>query len=206
MKNSAKKLAANRRNARSSTGPKTPEGKAASAQNSTTHGLTGAFRCLPHEDPAVFVQLLETYRSEFKPASEHQRFLVGELAHSRCRLDRVRRFEAVALEQMLANEWDETNPDTEIVKAISYRCTNILDLLQRYTTTAERAYYRAHRELMQSRSKEKQNEANDAQVWLKAQIEATPMPDWGISYQPLQAPPPVEALPMDQPAEPNAQT
>src|SRR6266496_439054 len=165
MKNFNKKRDANRRNAQNSTGPRTPEGKAASATNSTTHGLSSAFRLLPHEDATAFDQLFETYTGEFSPSSEHERFLVSEMAQSRWRLDRVRRFEAVALEQMMIGDWDKTNPDSSIVEAISRRCNNILDLLQRYGTAAERSYYRAHRELTQARSSKKRNEANDAQTW-----------------------------------------
>ncbi len=49
MFTSLRKLQANRANAQKSTGAKTPEGKAASAQNRTTHGLLGQFRVLPGE-------------------------------------------------------------------------------------------------------------------------------------------------------------
>ena len=178
MKNFNKKRDANRRNAQNSTGPRTPEGKAASSRNSTTHGLSSAFIALPHEDPSVFDQRLATYTSEFSPQTEHERFLVTELAHSRCRLDRVRRFEACALEHMLTGEFDKTNPDSEIVDRMRYKCKNILDTLLRYATAAERSYHRAHRELQQGRSKQKQNEANDSQAWLKKQIESTPIAEW----------------------------
>jgi len=46
---SKKKIAANRRNAKKSTGPKTPEGKAVSAQNATRHGLLSRRAVLPDE-------------------------------------------------------------------------------------------------------------------------------------------------------------
>ena len=60
-------ILANRQNAARSTGPKTPEGKAASSRNATRHGLTGVFHVLPHEDPAEFEQLAAAVRDEFRP-------------------------------------------------------------------------------------------------------------------------------------------
>jgi hypothetical protein len=48
MATSEKQLAANRRNARNSTGPKTPEGKAASSRNALKHGIFS--RTLEHLD------------------------------------------------------------------------------------------------------------------------------------------------------------
>jgi hypothetical protein len=45
---------ANRRNAQASTGPRTPEGKAASSANATRHGLSAAFRVLPNENQEEF--------------------------------------------------------------------------------------------------------------------------------------------------------
>ncbi|HEX9841636.1 MAG TPA: hypothetical protein VGC20_02755 [bacterium] len=44
---SKKQIAANRRNAKKSTGPRPPEGKAASAQNAVKHGLLSRTPLLP---------------------------------------------------------------------------------------------------------------------------------------------------------------
>ncbi len=167
---SNRKKRANQRNAKQSTGPKTPEGKAASAGNATTHGLTSAFSVLPHEDSSAFQQLLEKLAKEFTPGSEHEKFLVDIMAQSRWRLERTRRFEDIAFEQMFG-EVDESDPDHLIVERLTIRTPNIIDLLQRYATAAERSYFRAHRELTQSRNRKKRNEANDAQIWMKQRLE-----------------------------------
>ncbi len=175
---SRRQRAANRRNAQHSTGPKTPEGKAASAQNATTHGLSSSFTVLPHEDHDAYAQLCETLQKEHIPTTEHERFLVTQMAESRWRLDRTHRFEAVAFDQFL-DEYDETNPDHIIVRELTNRTSNIMDLLQRYRTAAERSYYKAHRELTQGRKDEERNEAkvaNDPMAWLKEQLAQNPTP------------------------------
>ena len=173
---SKRKSAANRRNAQKSTGPKTPEGKAASAQNATSHGLSSSFAVLPHEDPAAYAQLLETLQKEHTPATDHEKFLVTQMAESRFRLHRTNRFEAIAYDQLLY-EPDETNPDHLIVQKLNYKTPNIFDLLQRYKTAAERSYYKAHRELTQGRKNEKRNEATQASdplAWLKTHLDQQP--------------------------------
>jgi hypothetical protein len=184
MKSTSKKAAVNRLNAQKSTGPKTPEGKLISSKNSTSHGFNGQFTVLPHEDQAAYDALLEKYRSEFGPQTEHESFLVEQLAQSRWRLDRIRRFETIAFEHLLLdsrNDVDETNPDARIVARLTWRTADPIAVLQRYATAAERSYYRAHRELTQGRTREKRNEAKDAQVWLKQQLEqipVEPLPDF----------------------------
>jgi hypothetical protein len=94
-------ITANQHNASLSTGPKTPEGKAAAARNATKHGLSGAFTVLPHEDQDEFDILLACLRDEFKPAGEHESFLVEQMAQSRWRLARAGRLETAMLDQML---------------------------------------------------------------------------------------------------------
>ena len=54
------KLAANRRNARKSTGPRTPEGKARVAQNARKHGLTAQGAIVTAETREAYT----TYRNQ----------------------------------------------------------------------------------------------------------------------------------------------
>ena len=59
-----KQMAANRRNARHSTGPKTARGKATSAQNATRHGLLAQTVVLHDEDPEECAAFYTAIREE----------------------------------------------------------------------------------------------------------------------------------------------
>jgi hypothetical protein len=85
---------ANRLNAKKSTGPRTPEGKATSSRNSLLHGLTAAKHFLPDEDPAGPALLLEDLRAEWKPNGPTQELLVERMAVASWRLRRFVRVEA----------------------------------------------------------------------------------------------------------------
>ena len=200
---SRRKRAANRRNAQHSTGPKTEEGKAASARNATSHGLSSSFHVLPHEDHDAYARLLESLQKEHAPTSEHEKFLVAQMAESRWRLDRTNRFEAIAFDQFF-EEYDKNDPDHLIVLKLSNRTSNIMDLLQRYRTSAERSYYKAHRELSQGRKDAKRNEAKpaaDPLAWVKEQLDRNPDPP---GHDPFWAPPrcPQTGTPRNEPNSP----
>jgi hypothetical protein len=68
----------NKQNAQHSTGPKTEEGKAKSAQNALTHGLSS--KIPPLENPE-FVEFLQGFIDERKPQTPSQLLWVEELAH-----------------------------------------------------------------------------------------------------------------------------
>ena len=75
----------NRRNARRSTGPKTPEGRAASSQNALKHGLYSTTVLLPGEDHAEFQALLDSFLAEHAPSTPTESTLVQQMAASLCR-------------------------------------------------------------------------------------------------------------------------
>ena len=88
-KSSQKRIEANRRNAQKSSGPRTPEGKARSSQNATTHGLSSLNRnplspgCfLKIEDEADFKGLLEEYTTTYKPQHRDEFDLLNQAVYA----------------------------------------------------------------------------------------------------------------------------
>jgi hypothetical protein len=91
---SDKQAQANRRNALRSTGPKTPEGKAAVRHNATKHGLLSQEVLLPGEDAATLEELGERLRAELQPVGELEGLLVDRIIAAYWRLRRLGRVEA----------------------------------------------------------------------------------------------------------------
>ena len=91
---SEKKAEANRRNALKSTGPKTPEGKAAVRLNALKHGLLSREVLLPGEDEEALRELGERLRDELQPVGELENLLVDRIIASYWRLRRLGRVEA----------------------------------------------------------------------------------------------------------------
>jgi hypothetical protein len=93
-----KQLQANRRNAKKSTGPRSPEGKARSRLNSRKHGLTAKMLIIVGERPDDFDELRSDLMDEYDPQSALECELVERLAGILWRLRRVPFFEAAILD------------------------------------------------------------------------------------------------------------
>ena len=78
-----KQIEANRRNAQKSTGPKTPEGKAAIRLNALQHGLTARVAVLPFENAEEFAGLCASLESEWQPQTPTERYHLEIMAVSR---------------------------------------------------------------------------------------------------------------------------
>jgi hypothetical protein len=91
---SDRKAEANRRNALRSTGPKTPEGKAAVRLNALKHGLLSREILLPGEDEEALRELGERLRAELQPVGELENLLVDRIIAAYWRLRRLGRVEA----------------------------------------------------------------------------------------------------------------
>lgn len=85
---------ANRRNARSSTGPRTAAGRARVAWNSFSHGLRSRAVVLPDEDPAAFRRLYATFCDEYCPVDSGREDWVFALAVSVWKIRRAARIDA----------------------------------------------------------------------------------------------------------------
>lgn len=130
--------AANRANARKSTGPKTPAGKRAVRLNALKHGLAGATAVLADEDRAAFDRLLADYERRFAPRNEGERTEVRQLAEARWRLGRGMKVETVTLQALIDKEAaDGLSPD-EVLSL-----PGLLLRISRYEGQIQRAYDRA---------------------------------------------------------------
>ena len=95
---------ANRKNARQSTGPSTPEGKARSSQNATTHGLFARDVVLPDENPQEFLDSIAELEQELGAVGGFERRLVHYIACTEWRLRRLVRLETGSLSHQLEKE------------------------------------------------------------------------------------------------------
>jgi|SRR5579871_3378098 len=93
---SEKRLKANRENAKKSTGPRTPQGKAHSRRNAIKHGLFARpilASLLQGEDTAEYDGLLADLKEQHKPVGRAEELEVERIAQSWWRLKRAHQFE-----------------------------------------------------------------------------------------------------------------
>jgi hypothetical protein len=89
------RAAASRSNGAQSRGPRTPEGKARSAQNALKHGLRAQrFLVVGNESPREFDALETALVDELAPEGTLQGLLAGRIARAAWRLERAERIEA----------------------------------------------------------------------------------------------------------------
>ena len=98
MSTSFAQIEANRSNAQSSTGPRTPEGKQRSASNSLRHGLTAQNPLLPTEDPEAYRKFCDEYVADLKPKGAIEQQLALSMAGMQWRLNRCHEIEQSILD------------------------------------------------------------------------------------------------------------
>ena len=93
MNVSQKKIAANRENARRSTGPKTDSGKSKSKKNAITHGVYASTTLITGEDAALYEAIKKEQRKIFKPHTFIEKALVDHLIRDLWNLRRIAKAE-----------------------------------------------------------------------------------------------------------------
>jgi hypothetical protein len=166
---SEKQLAANRANASKSTGPKTPEGKARSSQNSLKHGFTGStFAVVRLEDLQEIARLKSDLMDVYKPVNSQEVIAIERMALAQQSIFRAGRLEAGLFTTCMNETMDSQNQpyhpmsrdlvgdgDILITRAMNrnycladgfenqVRKSNVWPLFIRYQAHAERQYRRA---------------------------------------------------------------
>ena len=136
--------AANQANARKSTGPRTEAGKERSAANRLSHGFLSNTTLMPGEDPLELQALTVSLIKEFNPAGMTEQILVEKMVHNQWLSLRAFRLQGIAFSEHAAT--GESGLPKELA------------LLIRYQTSADRAFHKAHNELVKTQKERKMSE------------------------------------------------
>jgi hypothetical protein len=115
-------IAANRRNAKKSTGPTSPAGKAVASMNNLRHGLRARTIILPGETQEEFDEILAGLQQEYQPQSSSEHYFVKEAAVAQWMLGRAAAYEASCCEE---------NPDLSACCALFSRMSLVTGRFQR---------------------------------------------------------------------------
>ena len=150
---SQKQIDANRRNAQHSTGPKTPEGKAAVRLNALKHGLTAEDAVIEGEDEEAFKELLSSFLDDLQPSGPLETALVHQAVMAHWRLARCRGIETGFFELGFSDHRDtfkhrQVSLNVPRKLAFLFRwAPKPFVTLSRYEARIERSFYRALHEL-----------------------------------------------------------
>jgi hypothetical protein len=165
---SDEQLAANRANAAHSTGPRSPEGKARSAQNARKHGFTAStFAVVRLEDVNEIADLTADAVAVYQPVNSQELFAVERIALAQQSMLRAARLESGLFTTCLNETLDQRDKpmmfldpamvdgDAEATRqqnrnyllaegfTMAAKASNVWSLFLRYQAQAERQYRRA---------------------------------------------------------------
>lgn len=138
---SPERATTNRENAQRSTGPRTREGKAASAQNATRHGFFSQKALIPGETQEEFEAFRNHHLSKLQPNRGIEDLIAEEFIITSWRLQRLVRIEAEGLRRYgLSSEGEVMGPGYAMIATI--QGDNFLATLGRYEAGLRRQYFR----------------------------------------------------------------
>jgi len=163
---SDKQREANRHNAQHSTGPITPEGKAAVRLNALTYGLRARSTLIPGEDPEEYKQLWDELSAEWQPQTRTERLHLEQMATDQWLLARIAGAERQICETVL-----------EFKDGLV-----LLNYASMLRVRLERSFTSALHELKQAQKERQARQRQQAQTAKAAQAEhAAPHPDYAMS-------------------------
>jgi len=157
-----KRAEAARINGAKSRGPKTPEGKARSSQNSLKHGAYS--RCallLANEEAPVFDSFRDAFLAKFQPADPVETSLVDEMVFARWRMrrywfaqDATIDLELIRQIPFIEQEFDHISEPGRLSRAITTLVddSGSLDFLHRVESRCNRQFHRALKDLLHLQS------------------------------------------------------
>jgi len=201
-KSSQKRIEANRRNAQKSTGPRTDEGKARSAKNSTTHGFSALNSnpldrgCFLHvEDEPQFLGLLNEYVKTYCPQHPDELDLLTEAVYAKWRQHRIWLAETAHIEIAIANHETElrrslptANNNAQLANGFAHS-EQMLKLYIRYDAQLHRHYRNCLKDL------------RDLQA--ERALQPDPAPEPPNEPKPPTAEPGINPAPAEKQATPN---
>ena len=213
---------ANRQNAKKSTGPRTPEGKARSSKNALKHGLLARDAVMADENPAEYDRQLQILEENLFPKNAIEFELVLQIADSRWRLRRITRIEAVlttyqyhGTDRATRERYPDTvvpgrNGENQLLGKSMQDHTQALHNLARYRTMTSHDITRALRMIRQLRKDEyecKENRAANGAIHRPTVTDPDPYntPD-PMARQPPRYEPPAAAAQTSNPIGFRAQT
>ena len=157
---SPRKLEANRENAKRSTGPTSPEGKAKSAQNATKHGIFAKQFLLgvAPENVEETATLVSEVWEHFQPVGTLEQLFVQKIA---VEIDRRARIFGIE-QKMFLYQHNFFDP--------------VLDRVVRYSVSADRAFYRSIQELERIQAERKARESGGAAAHPDSVLQASDSP------------------------------
>lgn len=142
---SDRKQAANRENAKRSTGPKTTEGKAASSRNSYKHGIFSCNMAREERERSAFEAVLDAIAEHYQPVGFMEKFMVEKLTTETIRFSHLLAYEQQELHRTRDPFWGEG-----------------VDRVLRYQATINKQFFQAIEQLerLQANRREEQNSPN----------------------------------------------
>jgi hypothetical protein len=139
------RAAASRRNGAKSQGPKTPAGKARSAQNALKHGLCAEKFVVGDEDHREFAALEVALTAELAPAGAVQGLLAGRIVRAAWRLQRADQIEGELFARQMPGPFGDGDLGLALIR--DGNGARAFDTLLRYRASAQAELHRTLRTL-----------------------------------------------------------